>query len=77
MPHNYQVDSVTVTPAKDSVLLIGSVDGIPVEISFWFSAVQGMTPAQKRAFIAPLMLAAALGPPTVDGGAGITGGFVA
>lgn len=77
MAHNFQVDSVTVTPATDTVLLTGSVDGIPIQISFWFSAVQGMTPAQKRAFIAPLMLAAALGLPQVDGGAGITGGFVA
>lgn len=75
MAHQYQVDSVTLAPGTDTVTLIGSVDTIPVQIQFWFSAIQGLTPIQKRIFVATLMLAAAIPPAPVDVGTGITGGF--
>ena len=73
--HTYKVDSVTVAPNDDLVTLTGSVDNIPVVVQFWKSAVQPLTPAQRRQFVAPLMLAEAFPPAQQDAGAGINGQF--
>lgn len=76
MAHSYQVDAVTVLPGDDLVTLTGSVDGVAVKIQFWKSAIINLTQIQRRAFIAPLMLAAAFPPGQVDGGVGLNGQFI-
>ncbi len=73
MAHTYIVSSVSVL--NDLATLVGSVDAVPVQITFWASGVQGLTPAQKKAIIGPLMLAAAFpSQPVAD--ASIIGTFV-
>ncbi len=72
MAHNYSIDSAT--KDNDLVTVVGSVDGISVTVTCWFSALQPLNLAQKRATVAALMLAQAFPPAPVD--TGISGSFV-
>lgn len=56
MAHTYTSESVVKN--GDQVTVTGTVDGNPVTVSFWASAVAGMTPDQQIAYVASLMLAA-------------------
>jgi hypothetical protein len=72
MAHDYSVDSVTVQ--NDLATLTGSVDGNPVTINFWWSALASFGPVQKRLFVAALMLAAAF-PPSGNSDGSLLGRF--
>lgn len=61
MAHTYTSNSVT--KLGDQVTVQGTVDGAPVTVQFWASAVAGMTPTQQVEFVAGLMLAALPTPP--------------
>lgn len=63
MSHIYTCTKVTVV--GDSVMVVGTVDGTPVTVNFWASAVGGMTQAEQVAFVAQQMLAA-LPPASTD-----------
>jgi hypothetical protein len=58
MAHTYVV--ATNTAIGDTATLTGSVDGIPVTIQYYLSALQGMTLGQAKTFVANLMLQAAI-----------------
>ena len=58
MAHTYIVSSNTAI--GDLATLVGTVDGIPVEVNYWLSHVQGMTLAQAKTYAASIMLAAAI-----------------
>lgn len=61
MAHTYTSDSVV--KIGDQVTVTGTVDGTPVTVNFWASAVVGMTADQQVAYVASLMLAALPAPP--------------
>jgi hypothetical protein len=72
MAHTYVVQ--TATRVGDVMTITGTVDGVPVTINPWFSAISALpNTAAVQNFIAPLMLAAAVAaggvapvaPPTV------------
>jgi hypothetical protein len=56
MSHVYTSGSVV--KDGDQVTVVGTVDGTPVTVNFWASAVTGMTADQQVAYVASLMLAA-------------------
>jgi hypothetical protein len=59
MAHTYVV--LTATRSGDVMNVTGTVDGFPVAISPWFSAISGLANTTAiQNFIAPLMLAAAV-----------------
>lgn len=58
MAHTYIVTSNT--SQGDLATLVGTVDGIPVTVTYWLSHVNSFTLAQAKNFIAGLMLAAAI-----------------
>jgi hypothetical protein len=66
MPHTYVVTSATYVPgpADPQVTVIGTVDGIPVTVTLWLSAVVAANTAggitAVKNLVAPLMLAQAL-----------------
>ena len=57
MSHVYVV--ATNTAIGDAATLTGSVDGVPVTVSYWVSHVQGLPLAQAKTYVAGLMYAAA------------------
>lgn len=65
MAHAYVVTSATYIPGSSSdpvVTVVGSVDGIPVTVQVWLSAVQqaeAISMAALKNFISPIMLAQA------------------
>lgn len=63
MPHTYVVASNTAV--GDYATLVGTVDGIPVTVNYWVSAISGATLAQAKTFVAALMLTALPAPPPV------------
>ena len=56
MTHIYTSESVVKN--GDQVTVTGTVDGTPVTVNFWASAVAAMTAEQQVAYVASLMLAA-------------------
>jgi hypothetical protein len=59
MAHTYVV--LTATHIGDILTITGTVDGFPVTISPWFSAIASLpNTAAVQNFISPLMLAAAV-----------------
>ena len=62
MAHIYTQESVT--KVDDQVMVVGTVDGTPIMVNFWASAVAGMTQAEQVAFVAQQMLAALPPAPT-------------
>lgn len=61
MAHVYTASSVV--KAGDQVTVHGTVDGVPVTVQFWASAVVNMTQTQQVQFVAALMLEALPAPP--------------
>lgn len=60
MAHTYVVTENTAL--GDTATLVGTVDGIAVTITYNLSAIAGLTLAQAKNFIAPIMLNAAIPP---------------
>jgi hypothetical protein len=56
--HQFDINSVQKFPQSDVVVVSGAVDGQPVTIQVWLSALNGMTLAQQKGFVAARMLAA-------------------
>ena len=55
MAHIYTSESVVKN--GDQVTVTGTVDGTPVTVNFWASAVAGMTQDEQVTYVASLMLA--------------------
>lgn len=73
MSHTYVVTSAVHSASSDFCIIIGTVDGFPVTITIWFSAIASLpnTTAVQN-FIAPLMLAQAVANGSVAPVAGTT-----
>lgn len=72
MAHTYVITSVS--SVGDALTVTGTVDGVPVTINTWVSAVPSLASAITfRNFITPLMLAAT--PPTPVTYAALQGSF--
>lgn len=63
MAHTYVVD--TNTASSGIATLTGSVDGIPVTITYMACAIQGLTLGQAKNYVAALMLDQAI-PPVIN-----------
>jgi hypothetical protein len=53
MAHSYAITSNTAV--GDQATLVGTVDGIPVTVNYWVSALTSLTEDQQKAYLASLM----------------------
>jgi hypothetical protein len=66
MANVYKTEKVIRIPEKDLVVVTGSVDDIPVEVSMWLSHIHPMSDQDKVMYVAGLMYKAAYPEPQDD-----------